>query len=318
VQNQPLIAYLITSHNLPDQVLRLAGVLRSGSPESEIVVHHDERASRLDHTALAAYGVRAIDPPSRVTWGEISHLTAMLRCFSWLLTESNFDWMVLLSGQDYPIRPLGDIERDLSGTSADGLIEAEPCPKPGLSHRVDEFALRYHFQWYRSPRWMTGRIPRSLASRTAFVRSRFLPRSGAWVGARALSSPFDESFRCYRGSDWFTLSRRAVRAVVSFSDANPEILAHYSRTLIPTESYVQTVLANDANLRLLGDHRRYVVWDQPVMTGPRILRSQDLGALLASGRDFARKFDETVDRDVLDMIDQQVHSCRRPARRNRG
>ena len=304
---KPSIAYLITSHTLPRQLLRLASVLRRGSPDSEIVIHHDSRTSEVDPSAVEALGARLIEPPSSVDWGRISHLTLMLRCFSWLLEHTRFDWMVLLSGQDYPIRPLADIEQGLVAPGVHGFIETQPCARPRRQDPVDEFALRYHFQWRRIPPWAAGRVVQAAASRSGLFRVRSVPRSGSWLGVRPSWSPFTGTFVCHRGSDWFNLSRQAVSVVEQFRLEHPEVLAYYRRTLSPTESFVQTVLANDRSLRLSGDYSRYTIWDQPHMTGPRVLRSTDLDTLLKSGMDFARKFDETVDRAVLDALDRDVH-----------
>lgn len=309
---KPAIAYLITSHTLPRQMLRLASVLRAGSPDSEIVIHHDTRTSQVDRAAVRALGAHLLEPSSSVDWGRMSHLTLMFRCFSWLLEHTQSEWMVLLSGQDYPVRPVADIERRLAAAGVHALIETQPCPRPRARDPVDEFALRYHFQWRRVPRWASGRVVQTAANRTARFRVRSMPRSGSWLGTRAARSPFDGTFVCHRGADWFSLSRRAVSAVDQFRLAHPQIVAYYRRTLIPTESFVQTVLANDRSLRLSGDHGRYTIWDRPHMTGPRVLRTPDLDMLLRSGMDFARKFDETVDSAVLDELDRSVHGSPRP------
>jgi Core-2/I-Branching enzyme len=301
------IAYLITSYKLPDQVLRLASVLRRGSPDAWIVVHHDNRRSRLDGGALQALGVRRVEPPSAASWGEASQLAMVLRCLDWALESTDFDWVVLLSGQDYPIRPVADIERSLAAADVDAFIEADRCERPTLGAAIDEFAGRYHFRWRRMPSRRLARLVIATAKGGRFVRVRAMP-SGPWVGIPALRSPFGPELVCHYGSDWFTLSRSAVEVVSGFGRAREGVLRYYRRTLVPTESFVQTALANEGSLRLSGDNRRYSVWDTPHMTGPRPLGMQDLDPMLGSGGDFARKFDETVDRDVLDEIDRRVHS----------
>lgn len=136
---------------------------------------------------------------------------------------------------------------------------------------------------------------------------RSTPRSGTHLGLRAWRAPFSPGFSCYRGSDWFSLSRAAVEVLLETSPRRSRLLRHYRRTLFPSESFVQTMLANDARLRLSGDTRRYSRWDGPHATGPSVLRRGDLNAVLRSGADFARKFDEDVDRSVLDEIDRRVH-----------
>jgi hypothetical protein len=137
--------------------------------------------------------------------------------------------------------------------------------------------------------------------------SKSLP-SGVWLGVRALRSPFGSDLVCHCGPDWFTLSRAAVEAVDHFVRVRPDVLQFYRRTIIPTESFVHTALANSGSLRLSGDNRRFTVWDRRNMTGPRVLRIEDLDSVLDSRVDFARKFDETVDSTVLDAIDRIVHS----------
>jgi hypothetical protein len=67
--------------------------------------------------------------------------------------------------------------------------------------------------------------------------------------------------------------RVAVLAIDAFLKRRPEVLRYYRRTVHPSESFVQTVLANDASLRLSGDTRRYTGWGDRKPTGPRVLAS---------------------------------------------
>jgi Core-2/I-Branching enzyme len=301
------VAYLIMSYTLPDQVSRLASVLRRGSPASLIVVHHDDRRSSVDAARLDALGVLRVEPPSTAAWGEATQLAMVLRCLRFTLDARDFDWVVMLSGQDYPIRPVAEIEHSLATTDADALIETRACARPNGREEIDEFAARYHFRWRRIKSRAVSRLAGAAIKSGSLVRLRTMP-SGSWIGVRAVRSPFGPGLVCHYGSDWFTLSRPALEAIERFAGARRDVLDYYRRTLIPTESFVQTVLANDASLRLASDYRRYSVWDSPRMRGPRILREHDLDAMLGSGGDFARKFDETVDRAVLDEIDRRVHS----------
>jgi hypothetical protein len=117
-------------------------------------------------------------------------------------------------------------------------------------------------------------------------------------------------------SDWFTLSRRAVDAVDRVVRARPDVIRHYRHTLIPTESFVATVLANEPGMRLWGDYRRFTHWGEGAAR-PRVLGLADLEPMLASGADFAREFDETLDPTVLDEIDRRVHAREAPARSTR-
>ncbi len=305
------VAYLITAYKLPQQTIRLASVLRAGDPEAQIVVHHDNRRCEADRTGLDALGVQFVQPASAAEWGEFSQLAMVLRCMRWVLAHSDFGWLVLLSGQDYPVRPVVEIKQSLAGTEVDALIEVARCERPAFRRTIDEFASRYHYRWRRLPAHvaLTGQIG---AKARPFVTSRSMG-DRMWLGVPALRSPFGPQFVCHHGLDWFTLSRRAVDAVDRFTRMRPEVVNFYRHTLIPTESFVHTVLANDTSLRLSSDHGRYVVFDADHRSRPRILGTQDLESVLASGAHFARKFDDTVDREVLDEIDRRVHARPSPS-----
>jgi hypothetical protein len=117
-------------------------------------------------------------------------------------------------------------------------------------------------------------------------------------------TPWGPDLRPHRGADWYTLSRRAVEAVLAFGRARPDVLRFVARTVLPTEAYVHTVLHNDPTMRIVNATRRYSRWD-PGALHPAVLRTRDVGAALASGADFARKFDVTIDAAALDALDRR-------------
>jgi hypothetical protein len=280
-----LVAYLILSYTHPELVTRLVTTLRTGSADAAVVVHHDDR-----RCALGPVDGLRIEPPSPIEWGHATQLAAVLRCLRWVNERLDFDWLVLLSGQDYPIRAVHEIESELRRADVDAFIVAEPVAPLRLRRgAVDEFARRYRYRWQRVPE----RLGTLAARADPLVQVRRLP-SGTYAGlpARPPLPPF-------HGSDWFTLSRRAVQAVL----ATPP--AHFLRTVIPTEAFVHTVIANDPSLTYLNDHRRYAVFDPPWSANPRVLGIADLDAAIATGGHFARKFDDLA---VLDEIDRRVHT----------
>ena len=283
-----MVAYVILSYRAPDVLVRLVARLRAGSPEATIAVHHDGRRC----AAPPLRDAELIAPAWPVEWGHGTQLAAVLRSLRWALARSDFDWLVLLSGQDYPVRPVPAIEASLTAADVDAFVEAAPVGALRLRRRgVDEFARRYHYRWARVP----PRLAAVAARADPLVQMRRLP-SGSHVGIPAPQRDV------HHGSDWFTLSRRAVEAVVS---APPATERRFARTIVPTEAFVQTVLAGRPDLRRSPDNRRHVLFAAPGDPSPRVLSFADLDAALASGRDFARKFDDMA---VLDEIDRRIHA----------
>jgi hypothetical protein len=281
-----LVAYLVLSYVHPELVGRLVSTLRAGSPDAVIAVHHDDR-----RCALGDVDALRIEPPAPIEWGHGSQLAAVLRALRWVRERADFDWLVLLSGQDYPIRPVAEIEASLAAAEVDAFIQTAPVAPLRLPRRgVDEFARRYRYRWRPLPERLVATVARA----DPLVQVRRLP-SGAYAGfpARPPLEPF-------HGSDWFTLSRRAVDAVLG---APPAVADHFLHTIVPTEAFVHTVLAN-SGLRLSGDNRRYAAFAGGA-ANPCVLGRADLDAVLGSGGDFARKFDDLA---VLDEIDRRVHA----------
>ena len=300
----PRVAYLVMSHALPDQVLRLVRTLRGGSPAAPVLIHHDDRRSALDQGALGRLGgVELVAPPTAVVWGWTSQLDMVLRCFAWLLERIEFDWVTTISGQDYPIRPLAQIEHDLIAGPYDGYVQGVEVPRPPWTRRpADEFSRRYHYR-YRRIRPPGSRLRRAIHAARPVLELRDMPW-GTLLGRRC-ATPFSPALPCRAGSDWLTLSRPCVEAVAAAARLHPELLRHYRRVLLPTESFAHTVLHATPGLRLSGDARRFTSWT-PGALHPDVLGLADLERMLGSGADFARKFDMRIDAAVLDELDRVI------------
>lgn len=300
------VAYLLLSHRLPHQVLRLAATLRGGSPDAPVIVHHDDRQSKLDDVALRRLGgVELLRTTGDIHWGWTSQLDMLLRCLHWTTDRIAFDWLVVVSGQDYPARPLHAIERDLAMSAYDGYVEGAVVQPPRLGQRdVGEFARRYFYRYQRIPKPGPA-TRRAVAAARPVLTLRDMPW-GVLLGRRC-RTPFSAELPCRVGSDWLTLSRPAVETIVGPTRKQQRLLRHYRRTPHATESFPQTVLYAEPSLHLSGDTRRFASWS-PGASSPATLRMADLDRIVASGTDFARKFDTTVDSAVLDELDRIVRS----------
>ncbi|HEX2233045.1 MAG TPA: hypothetical protein VHG69_06730 [Thermoleophilaceae bacterium] len=290
------VAYLVVSHVNPRQVLRLARALGEGDG-SEVVVRHDQRRSRLDDAAVEEAGARLMRDGLDVEWGDWSYLRMLLGALQHIAAELDPDWVLVLSGQDYPLRPIGEIEDRLASSPHDAYVGAcweldtERFPRG----REAEFFLRYAYLHLRAPG--LSAFP-ARVRRLAYYRDR--PRR---LGIRRLRLPFRDDLHCWVSSDWPALSRRAMEAVLRTAREERRLMRHYRRTVAPSESFFATALMNDPGLRVSHDDRRYVRF-QPGAPSPDVLTIADLDELKASGAHFARKFDAALDDRVLDGLDE--------------
>jgi hypothetical protein len=304
----PTTAYLIQSHRGPDQVLRLVRQLRRGSPDSIIHISHDERGVPLDDAALEACGNVTIRYHEG-GYGDFSHVRLYLDGVEWLRdTGQEPDWVVNLSGQDYPLRPVGEIEADLAASDADGFllyfdVMGPDCPWP--RHRGPSRYLYRH--WRLRP--LTQERARQLRFLQAINRVQPLVRVhvayGLMLGLRRRSL-FGPDFGLYGGSFWMSLRWRAAVYLLERAQSDPRLVAQFEHALAPDEAFAHTVLVNAHRFRLVNDARRYFDFSETELNHPKTLTAEDLPRALASGADFGRKFDLASDPDVFDTLDRIV------------
>jgi hypothetical protein len=300
------VAYLIQSHRDPDQVLRLVRALRTGSPSSVVHVSHDERGERLDEAALSALGDVTVqyDPGG---YGDFTHVRRYLDAVASLRGSGRqVDWVVNLTGQDYPLRPVADIERDLAAADGDGFLEYFDCLGPDSPWPVERARSRYLF---RHKRLMPLTERRALRLRPLQALNRVQPlvrvhvAYGLTVGLRRRSI-FGPRLRLYGGSAYSSLRWPAALHLLETAETDARLVDVFAHALSPEEAFTQTVLLNSGRFRLTDDARRYFDFRGTRLNHPKTLTAEDLPQALASGADFGRKFDVRVDPTVLDELDR--------------
>ena len=315
----PRICYFIQSHRDPEQILRLVTALRRGSADSVMVVQHNPRACALDWTPFAALpGVHAFAARRRQIRSDYScQLEPYLDAVAWLDRERiDYDWIVNLTAQDYPVKPVAAIESFLERSDADGYIRWWDVLAPESPWSRRKARARYWHRYWRLPEG-SERILGALRFLSAFLPVHFYLVYGPWLGVRRARTPFHDGFRCYGGWAWFSLRRAAARHLLEALRQRPEIEAYYRRTVVPEESLVQTLLVNARRFRLMNEDLRYIDYAGADRGSPRVLTSADVPMLAAGPWHFARKFDYGIDRGVLDRIDREAAGRRRRRRDDR-
>lgn len=308
------VVYFVASHVHPEQILRLIRVCRSGGEQSRVLLHHDHKCSALDLEQVRAIDrVEMPDLYTPIRWGGFSQLEMILTSMRWLIDNRDFDWVVYLSGQDFPVQPLAQVERFLTDTPYDGFVQGRP-----IHERPWHIGgQRYLYQYHTMPRMPGLRRLHALIERhSEKVRAAGrLPRfesahlgSGRFQFGVRPTNPFRDGNECYKGSAWWTLSRKAIAALLRIHRERPELARHYRRAgFAPNESYIQTLLRTDRSLNLMGsDDKRFIRWSDPDSGHPDVLRCAHFQEMINSGKHFARKIDSRVDPKLLDMLDEHI------------
>jgi hypothetical protein len=324
------IVFLILSHINPDQVIRLVKTLSAGSPHSKIIIHHD-----FSKTVFPAATVQTIENAHvipdyiPVRWSDFSLVNATCHAIERITETMAFDWLVLISGQDYPIQPIKDIEKFLENSQYDGYIngvaleDGIPCGPVecsivgGNRKKCIDCMSRYYYQYYDtfSNHWPAilrknlQKIAKHINRPDSFIQIRTIPRQPevrTVFGIKAFSPLFNENFKCYKGSTWFALNYRCIEYMRKFMQENERVIKYYRRTIFADESIFQTILLNNPNLKIANDNKRFISWKDYNAPSPEVLRVNDFHRIIKSGQHFARKFDSNVDSEILDLIDQHI------------
>jgi hypothetical protein len=292
------VVYIVLSHRGPEQVLRLVRALREG-PAAVVLVRHDPRGPGLPAAEIEAAGGETIEDDIVFEWGGWSQLELILACLREAVARHDPDWVLTVSGQDYPLRPLADIEAELGASLLDGRIGAVREVERHRPPTGDEFFLRCHYRHYTRPRAMPD-LPGAMRP---LAYARELP---PLVGVRRMGPA---PLRFFASADWLTLGRRALATVLAAAE-DRRLMRYFRRVAVPSESFFASVLLGDAALTVERDHRRLAHFSHEGAPHPDLLTSSDYERLLASGADFARKFDADVDSQVLDLLDEHRHRSR--------
>jgi hypothetical protein len=315
------VVYFLQTHGKPAQVARLVQVITEGSPDAVVLISHDVAGAALDGPGLRALGnVHVL--LHHGGYGDFSHLDRYLAAVDWLDANGvEYDWLENLSGQDYPLRAIAEIEDALAATDKDGFLLYSPVfpdrvpaeadqgagPRYTLVRAIDA-TMRYDYrQW---------RLGRPTAAKHHWLRpfqainyvQPWIRVSSAYasVGVRRRRTVFGPDFHCYGGSFFCTLRVECARYVRDYARANPDVVAYFRTVLAPEEVFLHSVLVNSGRFNLDLDYKRYIDWTGCTHTHPRTLGLGDLDKLLASDAHWARKLDLDRDPKLFEILDQRI------------
>lgn len=284
-------AYLIMAHHNFDQLGLLLQLL--DHEDNDIYVHIDLKAGNVDldslHACVNKSGLYFI-PRMSITWGGDSIIWCEMELLKSALS-SRHDYYHLLSGEDLPIKTNEQIAHFLESNPKMNYV--------GVSQRGEESRLpdsltkRFRYLWPLQNK--VGR-KRSLTTK-AFL---FIQKLCGVDRTRC----FDGEFA--KGPQWFSITEDFARYVV---EREAWVRKVFSDTICCDEVFLQTLYVNSSFGRnampQLDDNAmamRLVDWTRSDGQSPYILRMLDYSLIECSSCLFARKFDISVDADIVSKV----------------
>lgn len=275
-----MIAYLILVHRYPDQFKRMFKAIYH--PANHYLIHVDKR-SGVELQAeiqdfLSGFPNASLLKSEKAIWGGYSLVDAELRGIKELLKMGlKWEFFINLSAQDFPLKSQTYIHNFLSHHIGKDFLKVanQGRIRPDTLHRIENYVTESGDEIISEP---------------------------------IVKRPFLRDVTPYIGNQWMILSRKFCE-FISHSPEVDRFKEFYRHTLIADEGFFQTVIMNTSyKATIVNDDKRTIDWIPmgAIKLRPRDFTAKDADFLMASQDLFARKFDETVDGDILGMLEADL------------
>ncbi|MEZ9669703.1 beta-1,6-N-acetylglucosaminyltransferase [Vibrio breoganii] len=271
----------IICHRLTSSLLYTVGKLKD---DHTILIHVDAKANLSDFSELSGPNVHILEERIDVKWGHRSQIDVTLMLMKHAV-EMNFDYFSLISGDDIPVVDSRAVYRLLDKKEYISVTPANTDFKKRLK-------FIYSDVFYK--RDILSKLQKN-------IMSKFLKESKLYESLPKL----------YCGSNWFSITRGAVCAILKYLVSNPKYYDSFKYSLCGDEIFFHTILMDLRYIdRLNVEHAntkshcsaalRFIDFESGPEY-PKILRLNDLIDLKKS-RDiiFCRKVDEKI--SVSDLV----------------
>lgn len=311
------VVYVVLAHDPGPQTTRLVHAILRSSPAGRVLVALDGRGD-AELSISDDPRIEVLVHGYASDWGSWELVEATLEALRHARDRYDPDLVVLISGSDYPVIPLGDWEAAALAEDAwhgeAGVLAYRPRWGRQLG-QGDDRLTRYTYRWFRppwadwarrAPRWW-WRVHAAVALRAEPIFSvRVVARGrGLHYGFRRARTPFGPAHACFIGSQWFAAPRRVLADLLDEElAAGGRLRRFYRRSVIPDESAIVTALewrSPKSSMPPVTHVRWDVTADRPV-----VWTVEDLPEILQSGAPFCRKVDLVRSASLLEELDRRI------------
>jgi hypothetical protein len=283
------IACVIMAHKEPQQIERF---IKKFDPLSfDFYIHLDKKINREPFDYLAGLPrVQFIQKRIRVKWASYSFLYAIIQSLKEILESGiKYDFISLMSGQDYPIKPVKTIYDFLENNLGKNFISYEEDGE-WWKHAISRIR-KYHFTNFG----FRGRY------RIQFFLNALLP-----------DRKFPFPYTLYGGprAMCMTITGDCAAYIVGFIESNKNFRRFIRFTWGPDEFVIPTIIMNSKFKESVTNNNFYYIDWSKGGDNPKILTVEDYNNLLASNKMLARKFDIKRDAVILEMLDRKFEDLK--------
>lgn len=274
--------------------------------DCDVIVHIDKKSlitSEEIEKVRTLPQVKLVYQRYEVHWGG----TSVLDCGMSLLEEAvrlcQTDYYHLLSGQDYPVRPLQDFLKFFEQNKGREYLQYYELPNKRWENgtfRRFQYYYPYDYDEGRGRGWVMGQVHMQYS--------------------KGIKRPIPDEFdHLYGNSQWFSITHHAAKILLNYTHEYPSLYNKMWMTFAPEETYVSTVLVNLLDKdKLASSNLRYIRWKNENGNCPANLGEEHFRYLLDGEYFFARKFEKDCSEGLVDLIDSYLHQEKKLETTNTG
>ncbi|WP_300370945.1 beta-1,6-N-acetylglucosaminyltransferase [Brachyspira sp.] len=274
------ICFLILAHKNQNQLMRLINHLKK---DFDVYVHIDKN-SNID---ISSFDNVRIYKKIRVCYAEITQIISTLLLLKEAV-KNNYDRYCFISGQDIPLKNneyINDFfdrnfDKEYISYSQVNSLEDNKVFNIELYDRI----LYYNFEGF-SRKLLHSSI-RNFVSDLKIMNKHI-------------------QYNIYYGSSWWNLTNLAIKYILDYLNENKHFIKQFKNVWGSDEFFFQSILLNSKlKNNCINDNLRYLYWAYEKSSSPKTFTIDDYNNIKGYMGEciFSRKFDETIDNDIIDKL----------------
>jgi len=296
------LAFLISAYKDPIHLKRFIDRL----PDNSVFyIHIDKKVdANLFTSIMNDSRVHFLDNRVKIAWGSFSQVEYQMRMIKAALNHGEkFDYLVMLSGQDYPVFSKQEIidffERNQGKNYISGIDMSRQNDRYSKIYKEYRILQQHDF----APGTITSRLRVSLRKAISLLHIR----------KKLIIKTKNKSYNLYKGSDYWAITSEAASYVLSEWETNKELCQYFKTSFAPSETFTQTVLFNSefshSCILYEGEYPglstltplTYIYYHPTI----KVLTKDDYDVVVKSGKMFCRKTETGISDELMDLLDKR-------------
>ena len=293
-------AYLIMAHDNPCQLSKLIHLL--DDERNDIFVHIDKKSESFPmeiFDSLVQKSILKVITRKKCLWAEYSQVDIELDLLEAAMQQGNYRYLHLLSGHDLPLKTQNQIH-DFFDKHSEEFITVIAGEK--LLRRQRYYA---RYTRYKHP---LLKISNFRNSKTLKIFDELLVRIQVLFRMNVQNKRNTKHWGFRDGWTWFSITKEFANYILS---QRSYIQSIFKDAKAPDEFLMATLAYNSTFFKRLYPKdketgygsMRYIDWSRGK---PYNFQKEDFSRLISSNCMFARKFDETIDNNIIEQIYQYL------------